>query len=138
MLCFEPYSINGNENLILFDIDKNRYSWISKSLQHVASPKTKIFYLVIFPQPDIVGLSSFMQWLTGFRDFGSSKGTDVLEENIRKFVRGMEIRNFVWLHRNKIWKSIFSSVWLLRIQNTHTFDFRIKVSCTSSSRKSHH
>ena len=26
MLYFEPYSINGNENLILFDIDKNRYS----------------------------------------------------------------------------------------------------------------
>ena len=25
-VVFEPYSINGNENLILFDIDKNKYS----------------------------------------------------------------------------------------------------------------
>lgn len=90
MLCFEPYSINGNENLILFDIDKNIQIFATCCLS-----KNKDFYLVIFPQPDIVGLSSFMQWLTGFRDFGSSKGTDVLEENIRKFVRGMETRNFV-------------------------------------------
>lgn len=29
-----------------------------------------------------------MQWLTGFKDFGSSKGADVLEDNIRKFVGG--------------------------------------------------
>jgi hypothetical protein len=31
-----------------------------------------------------------MQWLTGFKDFGSSKGADVLEENIKKFVRGIQ------------------------------------------------
>ncbi|XP_062607747.1 lipid droplet-regulating VLDL assembly factor AUP1-like, partial [Saccostrea cucullata] len=56
-------------------------------------------HIVSFFQPDIVGLSSFMQWLTGFKDFGSSKGADVLEENIRKFVR--ESKFPVLLHPEK-------------------------------------
>nr|XP_022289577.1 ancient ubiquitous protein 1-like [Crassostrea virginica] len=77
--------------------DKNAKVIVSN---HVSNLDHMIIdFIIANITPDIVGLSSFMQWLTGFRDFGSSKGTDVLEENIRKFVR--ESKFPVLLHPEK-------------------------------------
>ncbi|XP_048745570.1 lipid droplet-regulating VLDL assembly factor AUP1-like [Ostrea edulis] len=58
-----------------------------------------IDFIIANITPDIIGLSSCMQWLTGFKDFGSSKGADILEENIKKFVR--ESKFPVLLHPEK-------------------------------------
>lgn len=82
-----------------------------------------------------------MQWLTGFKDFGSSKGADVLEDNIRKFVGGKNqsenltidlnscIKNLNELNRNL--KGFFLLILLL------TCNFRVKVSSASPPRKGH-
>lgn len=82
-----------------------------------------------------------MQWLTGFKDFGSSKGADVLEDNIRKFVRGTHqsenftidldscIKNLNELNRN------LRGVYLLLL--SLTCNFRVKVSSATSPREGH-
>ncbi|KAK3095152.1 hypothetical protein FSP39_010834 [Pinctada imbricata] len=49
--------------------------------------------------PDMLGFSPMMQWLTGFKDFGTDKGTDVLEANIQTFVQ--ESKHPVLLHPEK-------------------------------------
>lgn len=93
------FGVIGIQVIIQEDRRKDKDAKVIVS-NHVSNLDHMIIdFIIANITPDIVGLSSFMQWLTGFKDFGSSKGADVLEDNIRKFVR--ESKFPVLLHPEK-------------------------------------